>query len=303
MVYMVENNNGDYVQEERFTDKIQQNNDRLIIAFIQSKRLEGLSEITLQNYKKCTSMLSGRTGKSFESLTTQDIRDYLMTYQRERGVGRRSIDNIRRVFSSFFNFLEEEDYIIKSPVRKIHRIKEEQILKTPFTEEDIILIQDSCVTVRELAIVDFLYSTGVRVSELCGLDIKDIDLVNREGVVFGKGAKERMIYFDARTKIHLQKYLEQRRDDNPALFVASHHPHNRLSKTGVEHIVRNIGARAGISQCHPHRFRRTIATRLLDRGVPIEQVQRILGHNKIETTLIYAQVNQFNVKMSHSKFV
>ena len=150
--------------------------------------------------------------------------------------------------------------------------------------------------------IEFLNSSGVRVSELCSLDIDDIDFSSNEGIVFGKGSKERIIYFDSRTKVHLEKYLQSRNDDIPALFISSKPPYRRLTPSGVEFIVKRLGETAGIEKCHPHRFRRTLATRLIDRGVPIEQVQKILGHNKLDTTLIYAQVNQTNVKLNHSKF-
>jgi site-specific recombinase XerD len=223
-------------------------------------------------------------------------------YQSNHKIKNMSMDNLRRVMNSFYNFLEEEDYIMKSPMKKIHKIKEEKIIKNPFTEDEVVLIQDACKNIREIALIDFLYITGVRVSELCQLNKEDIDFDKQEGIVFGKGAKERLIYFDARTKIHLLKYLKTRKDDNEALFVTSDAPYTRLTKNGIEYLVRIIGERANVEKCHPHRFRRTLATRMIDRGVPIEQVQNILGHTKIEATLIYAQVNQGNVKMSHSKF-
>lgn len=212
------------------------------------------------------------------------------------------MDGMRRVFSSFFNWLEDEDYIIKSPVRKIHHIKYEYAVQKPFTEEDLEKLRDACTTIRDLALVDFLNSSGVRVSELCRLDIDDLDLEKNEGIVFGKGSKERIIYFDSKTKVHLQKYLSQRVDDSPALFVTNRKKATRITASGVEFIIRNLGEIAGVEKCHPHRFRRTLATRLIDRGVPIEQVQRMLGHTKIDTTLIYAQVNQSNVKLNHSKY-
>lgn len=302
MVYIIENEDGYYIQEERFSKRILDSNNKIIESFIQTKKLEGLSEKTLHNYHEYIRMLSYGIGKKFEDITTKDLRVYMTNYQIMRKIKNDSMDNMRRVFSTFYSYLEEENYILKNPVKKIHKIKGEKNIKTSFSEEEIILIQDVCTDIREVALIDFLYSTGVRVSELCELNIENIDFDKREAVVFGKGVKERIAYFDSRTKIHLQKYINSREDNNKALFVSSIAPYNRLTKSGVEYIIAEIGMRSGVEKCHPHRFRRTLATRLIDRGVPIEQVQKILGHTKIETTLIYAEVNQCNVKISHNKF-
>ena len=302
MVYLSEDIEGNVVQEERFTELIFLHNNKLIEQFIQTKKLEGCSCQTLQSYKDNLKWLSHGMGKQFEKLTTKDIRIFLSNYQVVHQVKNGTLDNMRRIYSSFYNFLDDESYIMKNPIRKIHKIKEEKIIHSPFSDEEIVRIQDACKNIRETALIDFLVSSGVRVSELCALNKNDINLSAREGVVFGKGAKERIIYFDARTKVHLTQYLQKRTDNNPALFVTQNEPYDRLSKTGVEYIVGKIGMRSNVEKCHPHRFRRTLATRLIDRSVPIEQVQRILGHTKIDTTLIYAQVNQGNVKISHNKF-
>lgn len=302
MIIFVPDQHGNIVAEERFTERIMLHNKFTLEQFIRTKRLEGLSEETLQGYKTAIHNLSKNLGKRYEDMTTQDIRNYLSNYQISHKIKNQTLDDLRLTFSSFYNYLEEEDIILKSPVRKIHKIKSEYTLQHPFTDEDIIRLQDNCTTIRELAMVDFLVSSGVRVSELCKLDKTDISLKNREGIVFGKGSKERVIYFDARAKIHLEDYLAERTDNNPALFVTAIEPHNRLTKSGVEYIIAQIGNRAGIPKCHPHRFRRTFATKLIDRGMPIEQVQRLLGHTKIETTLIYSQVKQENIKYSHNKF-
>jgi len=302
MIYLIENKDGDIIQEERFTQRASLHNERLLYTFLETKRLEGLSNNTLNNYRKYLQLLSEGVGKRFEDITVVDLRQYMTDYQSIHKVKNETMDNIRRVYSSFYNFLEDEEYILRSPVKKLHKIKGEKTLKQPFTDEDVIQIFDACYTIRERALIDFLYITGVRVSELCKLNISDIDFERKEVIVMGKGSKERVVYFDAQTKLHLEQYLETRKDENPALFVAALPPHNRISKTGVEFIVSQIGDRAHVPKCHPHRFRRTLATRLLNRGVPIEQVQQILGHSKIETTLIYAQVDQGNVKLSHGKF-
>jgi site-specific recombinase XerD len=303
MIVFSLNQNGFVVGEERYTGRILTHNKLILEQFIRVKRLQGLSEETLRGYFSTVNNLSLGVGKRYEDMNTQDIRDYLADYQVIHKIKNQTLDDIRLTFSSFYNYLEEEDIIIKNPVRKIHKIKSETTIQHPFTDEEIIRIQDACCGIREIALVDFLNSSGVRVSELCKLDRTDINLKNREGIVFGKGSKERIIYFDARTKIHLEKYLDRRKDDNPSLFVTNIEPHNRLTKSGVEYIIARIGKRAGVNKCHPHRFRRTFATRLIDRGMPIEQVQKLLGHTKIETTLIYSQVKQENIKYSHSKFV
>ena len=303
MIIFSLNQHGYVVAEERYTERIFSHNKQIMEQFIRVKRLQGLSEETLRGYSGTLRNLSRGLGKRYEDMSTHDIRNYLADYQVVHKIKNQTLDDIRLTLSSFYNYLEEEDIVLKNPVRKIHKIKSETTIQHPFTDEEIIRIQDACVGIRELALVDFLNSSGVRVSELCRLDKTDINLKNREGIVFGKGSKERIIYFDARTKIHLEKYLETRKDSNPSLFVTNIEPHNRLTKSGLEYIIARIGKRAGISKCHPHRFRRTFATRLIDRGMPIEQVQKLLGHTKIETTLIYSQVKQENIKYSHSKFV
>ena len=304
MIYIISNEDGDVVVERRFTQQIKMYNDRILTEFLSNKQLEGKSEITINNYKIHINKLSDYFGKKLSDITTRDLKDYIQYYHIARGVSANTCDNIRRVLSSFYNWMEEEDYVIKSPARKIHKIKGVKIIKTAFSDEEIVAIKDAATmsSIRDKALIDFLYSTGVRVSECSSLNISDIDFANREAIVFGKGQKERIIYFDSATKVHLSQYLESRNDSNPALFVDVHFPYNRITKNGIEYIVSNIGVKAHVKNCHPHRFRRSLATRLLDRGVPIEQVQKILGHEKIDTTLIYAQVNQTSVKINHSKF-
>ena len=275
MIYFVEDENGNYVTEERFSEKIYNHNRIILRTFLQMKNLEGLSVNTIKMYDLYITLLSTEIGKRYEDLSVKDLRDWMISYQNNHSVKNETMDSMRRVFSSFYNFMEDEEYVLRSPMKKIYKIKSEKIIKSPFTED-------------EIALIDFLYITGVRVSELCALNINDINFDKQEAVVFGKGAKERVIYFDSRTKIHLQSYLKSRTDNNNSLFVCNKEPYDRLSKNGVEYIVKEIGDRAGVEKCHPHRFRRTLATRMIDRGVSIEQVQQILGHTKIETTLIYA---------------
>lgn len=273
--------------------------------FLMSKKFENLSSNTLKIYYNTIFNFIEQMDedKTLFDVKTADIRAYLMHYQDEHKCSSLTIDNMRRCFSSFYNWLEDEDYAIKNPVKKIKKIKSDKVIKKPFSHEELEMIKDACRNYRELALIEFLYSTGIRVSELCGLDISDLDFNQREGIVFGKGSKERVIYFDVRSKVHLLRYLNTRVDNNPALFVTKKYPFNRLEKSGVESIIREIGKRAGVEKCHPHRFRRTFATNLLDRGVPIEQVQILLGHNKIDTTLLYATVNTQSVKLNHDRFV
>lgn len=303
MLYIGENKYGKVVLTRINEKEIRNHNKYLLERYLRSKQLEGLSSLTLKNYKQNISYLQSAVLKRFENMTTRDIKNFLYDYQLENKISNSTLDDMRRVYSSFFNFLDEEDYILKNPVKKIHHIKSKKSIKKAFSEEEIIRLQDSCTSKRDRALIDFLYSTGVRVSELCRLNITDIDFNNKELIVFGKGNKERIVYFDSRTKVHLNDYLESRDDNNDALFVVSAEPHERLTPAGVEYIVKMIGNKAGVKKCHPHRFRRTLATRLINRGMPIEQVQKLLGHTKIDTTLIYTQVDQSNVKSSHERFV
>ena len=242
-------------------------------------------------------------GKTAKHINTDDLRQYLDAYQKKSNASKVTIDNIRRILSSFFSWLEEENHILKSPVRRIHKVKTGKTVKETYTDEALEIMRDSCETDRDLAMIDLLASTGMRVGEMVKLNRADIDFQERECIVFGKGDKERRVYFDARTKIHLMRYLESRTDSNPALFVSLQSPHNRLQISGVEVRLRVLGRKLGITKVHPHKFRRTLATMAIDKGMPIEQVQRLLGHQSIDTTLQYAMVNQNNVKISHQKFL
>lgn len=278
-------------------------NGGLLEVFIAAKRVEGCSEKSLKYYSSTIRQMTGGVNKPVREITTDDLRVYLADYQKKRGTSKVTIDNMRRIFSSFFGWLEDEDYILKSPVRRIHKIKADKTIKDTFSDEGLELLRDACEEVRDLAMIDLLASTGMRVGELVGLNREDINFHERECVVFGKGSTERLVYFDARTKIHLRNYLDSRTDDNPALFVSLTLPHERLLIGGVETRLREIGKKADMQKVHPHKFRRTLATRAIDKGMPIEQVQRLLGHVKIDTTMTYAMVNQANVKNSHRKFI
>lgn len=278
-------------------------NARLTGAFLSAKRIEGCSEKSLTYYRKTIETMSETIGKGIMHITTNDLRSYLTDYQAERKSSKVTIDNIRRILSSFFSWLEDEDYILKSPVRRIHKVKTAVTIKETYTDEALETMRDHCDSLRDLALIDMLASTGMRVGELVLLNRDDINFEERECVVFGKGSKERMVYFDARTKIHLQNYLAQRTDSNNALFVSLKAPHERLQIGGVESRLRELGRRLSLPRVHPHKFRRTLATMAIDKGMPVEQLQRLLGHQRIDTTLQYAMVKQSNVKIAHRKYI
>lgn len=278
-------------------------NTDLLEMFVSAKKVEGCSEKTLRYYRATIIKMLENFDKHVTHVTTDDLRKYLSTYQETNECSKGNIDNIRRILSSFFAWLEDEDYILKSPVRRIHKIKTAKTVKETYTDESLEAMRDNCDCLRDLAIIDLLASTGMRVGELVGLNIVDIDFENRECIVFGKGSKERPVYFDARTKIHLQNYLNSRDDNEPALFVSLLKPHDRLQISGVEIMLRKLGKKLEIPKVHPHKFRRTLATKAIDKGMPIEQVQKLLGHTKIDTTMQYAMVDQNNVKLSHRKYI
>ena len=271
--------------------------------FLAAKRVEGCSEKTIRYYDSTIRNVLTAIGKEVKSVTTDDLRVYLDEYQKRSNASKVTIDNIRRILSSFFAWLEDENYIDKSPVRRIHKVKTCKTVKETYSDEALELMRDHCDGIRDLAIIDMLASTGIRVGELVKLNRSDVDFENRECVVLGKGNKQRRVYFDARTKIHLQNYLRSRKDSNEALFVSLQHPHNRLLISGVEIRLRELGRKLDLCKVHPHKFRRTLATMAIDKGMPIEQVQQLLGHQSVDTTLQYAMVNQNNVKLSHHRFI
>lgn len=275
----------------------------LVELFLAAKRIEGCSEKSLKYYESTIMALLDDLKKDVKYIVTDDIRTYLTEYQARKQSSRVTIDNIRRILSSFFSWLEDEDYILKSPVRRIHKVKTGTNIKETYSDEALELMRDSCTEIRDLAMIDMLASTGMRVGEMVLLNREDINFNERECVVFGKGDKERIVYFDARTKIHLQNYLQSRTDDNPALFVSLQAPYNRMKIGGIEVRLRKFGNRLGLSKVHPHKFRRTLATMAIDKGMPIEQLQQLLGHKRIDTTLQYAMVKQSNVKIAHRKYI
>ena len=275
----------------------------LLKRFISTKRLEGRSERTLTYYQMTIKTMLDSLNKNVRAITTDDLRQYLSDYQESHNVCNMSVDNIRRNLSTFFNWLEDENYILKSPVRRIHRIKSTSSVKEAYSDDELERLRDNCDEIRDLALIEMLSSTGMRIGELVLLNRDDVDFIERECKVLGKGDKERIVYFDARTKLHLQEYLISREDDNEALFVGLRNPHNRVTINGIELRIRNLGRNVGIKKCHPHKFRRTMATVAIDKGMPIEQVQKLLGHEKIDTTLHYAMVKQSNVKNAYRKYI
>lgn len=275
----------------------------LVEIFLSAKRIEGCSEKSLKYYKTTIETMLFQLQKDVKQIVTDDIRTYLTEYQNSKHSSRVTIDNIRRILSSFFSWLEDEDYILKSPVRRIHKVKTGTSVKETYSDEALELMRDSCTELRDLAMIDMFASTGMRVGEMVLLNREDINFNERECIVFGKGDKERIVYFDARTKIHLQNYLQSRKDNNPALFVSLQSPHNRMKIGGIEVRLRNLGNRLGLAKVYPHKFRRTLATMAIDKGMPIEQLQQLLGHRRIDTTLQYAMVKQSNVKMAHRKYI
>ncbi len=275
----------------------------LVELFLAAKRIEGCSEKSLKYYNSTICSMMNGVGKEIKHIETSDIRNYLTEYQKRKRSSRVTIDNIRRILSSFFSWLEDEDYILKSLVRRIHKVKAASNIKGTYSDEALELMRDNCTELRDLAIIDMLASTGMRVGEMVLLNREDIDFNERECIVFGKGSKERIVYFDARTKIHLKNYLESRTDGNPALFVSLKEPNDRLNIGGIEVRLREFGKQLGLQKVHPHKFRRTLATMAIDKGMPIEQLQQLLGHRKIDTTLQYAMVKQQNVKLAHRKYI
>lgn len=292
-----------YEITERISGFKSQDNGILVSSFIAAKRIEGCSEKTLGYYQTTIETMLSTVGKDIGHITTDDLRNYLTDYQGKKQLSKVTVDNVRRILSSFFSWLEDEDYILKSPVRRIHKVKTVTSIKETYTDESLELMRDNCTELRDLAMIDMFASTGMRVGEMVLLNREDINFTDRECVVFGKGDKERIVYFDARTKIHLQNYLENRVDSNPALFVSLKAPYKRLKIGGIEVRLRQMGKQLELSKVHPHKFRRTLATMAIDKGMPIEQLQRLLGHQRIDTTLQYAMVKQSNVKLAHRRYI
>lgn len=277
-------------------------NDDALKLFIDSKRIEGCSERSLKYYQTTLKSAFKNITKNYLVIETEDVRKYLSEYKQKSNASKITIDNVRRVISSFFAWLESEDYILKSPMRRIHKVKTGKVVKETYSDEMIELMRQNTACLRDLVIIDFLFSTGMRVGEIVKLNKSDLDLEAKECIVIGKGNKQRKVYFDARTKLEIKQYLSSRKDNEKALFVSLFKPFKRLEISGIEIALRKIGKKLNI-KIHPHKFRRTLATKAIDKGMPIEQVQKMLGHAKIDTTLEYAMVDENNVKISHKKYL
>lgn len=287
----------------KIDESLKEDTTDYVELFIAAKKIEGCSERTLNYYKSTIENMIAEVNKKVNNMETDDLRTYLSNYQSNNNCGKVTIDNVRRILSSFFSWLEDENYIVKSPARRIHKIKTIQMVKETYTDEELEIMRDSCTEIRDLALIDFLISTGARVGEVVKINKSDVNMQERTCIVMGKGGRQREIYFDARAKLHLESYLSKRNDSEEALFVSLLEPHNRLNISGIEIRLRQLGRKTNIDRVHPHKFRRTMATKAIDKGMPIEQVQVLLGHRKIDTTLQYAMVNQNNVRTSHKKYI
>lgn len=271
--------------------------------FLISKTLEGKSIETVKYYKYELNRLLSYINKDVSNILPNDISMYLCMYKRIRKVSNQTLKNVRTVYSSFFSWLCNQNRICTNPMSLVEDIKVEKTIKKPFTDEERERMFRACTNLRDKVLLEFLYSTAVRVSELARLNVEDVKTGTKELIVYGKGAKERHVYLNDRANMYLKEYLESRDDNNHALFVSIISPHNRMTKSGIEDAIRRIGRRAGVKNAHPHRFRRTAATNALNRGMNVQEVAELLGHTKLETTMRYCTVNQESVKYHHTKFL
>lgn len=293
----------DIKEKETGLMRIDNNAMNYLQVFVNSFRQNGKSEGTVEQYQGHLGRMLSYIGKNVQEIVDDDLIDYMHKYRQLRKVSGRYLNNMRLVFNSFFRWLQRRKVIQRNPVDGLEPIKYRQTVKKPLSPEELEKVRCACERERDLAIVEFLYSSAVRVSELTALNRDDICWESDDVMVLGKGNKEREVYLNARAHLHLRQYLESREDDNPALFVGEREPHERLTRAGVEYIIKKLGVAAGVDNVHPHRFRRTSATDLLRMGMPIEQVQELLGHTKIETTRIYCTVTKEQVKSSHRRYM
>ncbi len=282
---------------------VDQNGPDYLRTYLETIRQNGKSEGTIDQYRLHIGRMLAYIGKDVQQIEDDDLIDYLHRYKQIRQVSGRYLNNMRLVFNSFFRWLQRRKVILRNPVDGLEPIKYRQVVKKPLSPEELEKVRCACGQERDLAIVEFLYSSAVRVSELTRLNREDIRWESDDVMVLGKGNKEREVYLNARAHLHLRQYLDSRTDNNPALFVTARAPHERLTRAGVEYIITELGRAAGVENVHPHRFRRTAATDLLRMGMPIEQVQELLGHVKIETTRIYCTVTREQVRASHRRYM
>lgn len=269
--------------------------------FIVYRKMQGRSKKTCKQYFNQLIKLLSYANKCVSDITDTDITNYLQEYKGFYNIGNRSLENMRLVFSSFFSWAANVGKIKSNPMLKIGKIKYDSKVKEPFSDKEREKLFLNCNTLRDMALIEFLYSTGIRVSESVALNISDVHFTDDELIVYGKGQKERKVYLNAKSSVYLQQYLELRTDSNEALFVSLRKPHNRLTIQGVEAMLKRLGKRAQVSNVHPHRFRRTSATNALNKGMDLQYVSTMLGHSNPNTTMIYCTVDQNNVKLSHKK--
>lgn len=283
------------------------NNDLLKLAsmFAVSKKMQGLSEKSISLYIMILKNFINTVNKELDKITATDIRLYLYNYQESHKISNRTLDMRRVVISSFFSWLTQEEYITKNPALRVNPIKHERKHKQAMTQMDLEIIRNSCKTPKELAIIEMLFSTGCRVSELVNLNIKDVNFQTKEVVLFGKGNKHRLSFLNAKAEVSLKEYLNLRKDDNTALFVSDRKPYDRIKKSGIEAIVRRIVERSPDISTHvtPHIFRHTTATVALNRGMEVTEVSKLLGHAKIETTMEYITSSTENIKNKHKSCI
>ena len=276
-----------------------------IKMFVASKKAVNRQDNTLRQYTREIYNMLNFVGKRAEDITGMNPRYYYGVMREQRGINMSTMQTRLHYLSSFWDFLITEELVHSNPVKKVGLLKLEKTIKKPFSAVELEALRVNCTELRDRTLVEFLYSTGVRVSELVSLNVGDIEMGEQELIVYGKGSKERKTYLTDSAKFYLRRYLRTRDQtelaDKP-LFVTLDKPHDRLTVAGVQHTLRQLGKRAKVENTHPHRFRRTIATDLLNRGMPIEQVKEFLGHEKLDATMIYCSVREENVRSSHKKY-
>ena len=276
--------------------------DSMLAKYIATKRIEGKAESTIKRYYDTCYMMIHEICKPLHEITTYDLRYYLAVYKEQRKISNRTLDGMRRCFSSFFSWLSAEGLIGKNPCAALSQIKYTKVVKKPYTATEMERLKQACTSIRNLALIEFLYASGCRVSEVVRLNRDDINFQTRDAVVLGKGSKERTIYLTPVALMHLQDYLNTRTDTDPCLFASVRTPHKRLSKAGIERTLKKLGESANVTNVHPHRYRRTLATNLLDRGANIQDVAAVLGHADLKTTQVYCYISQSNVRASYNKY-
>ena len=286
----------DLITSERHWEKI-------LRTFLASKRIENCAEGTLERYNECVTKLVLTLNKRLQDITTNDIRYYLAMYQETRKISMSYLDTIRRYLNSFFAWVSDECYIYKNPMRRLKKIKVPQKIKKPFTQAEMEHLRCSAKTKRDIAIMEFLYSTAARIGEVVQLDRRDIDWNKNEVIIYGeKGKKERKVYLTEECAYHLRKYLLSRNDTNPALFVGNKQPYTRLGKQAIQSMLRILGEKTDI-HAHPHKFRRTLLTDAGNRGIPLQEIQMYAGHQKPDTTMMYVTVSEENVRASFRRYI